>query len=333
MPDAVHLLLFLPITSRVQGRTNGRPDSTNRYLRFAPVHRHVTRPRPHSPWYIGQMRLFLRIFLLLGGGLLATAPVRAGETESGPMTASVPKDVQVAVAANFGAPMRRIAAEFERKTHHSVHIVIAATGTLYAQIENGAPFEILLAADESTPRRLEDEGKGIAGSRFTYALGRLALWSMRPGYVDGGGAVLRQGHFAHMAVANPRLAPYGAAAFEVLRGLGLAETLEPKLVLGENVAQAAQFVATGAAELGFVAWSQVTSPGQPSVGSWWLVPDALYSPIRQGALLLRPGASDPAARALHEYLRSADARDIIRSYGYGLEDDAAPAIPRSLPGR
>jgi molybdate transport system substrate-binding protein len=333
MPDAVHLLLFLPITSRVQGRTNGAPDSTNRYLRFAPVHRHVTPGRPHAPWYIGQVRLFAWIFLLLGGGLLSTAPARAGEAENGAMTVNVPKDVQVAVAANFGAPMRRIAAEFERNTHASVHIVTAATGTLYAQIENGAPFEILIAADESTPRRLEAEGKGISGSRFTYALGRLVLWSIRRGYVDRDGVVLRQGHFAHMAVANPRLAPYGAAAFEVLRGLGLAETLGPKLVLGENVAQTAQFVATGAAELGFVAWSQVTSPGQPSVGSWWLVPDALYSPIRQAAILLRPGASDPAARALHEYLRSPDARDIIRSYGYGLDDDAAPAIPNSRPGR
>jgi molybdate transport system substrate-binding protein len=278
------------------------------------------------------MRLLPWVFMLLGG-VLATTPARADETQIGATTLPAPGDVQVAVAANFGAPMRRLATEFERHSHHGVHIVTAATGTLYAQIENGAPFEILLAADEGTPRRLEAEGKGVPGSRFTYALGRLVLWSARPGYVDGAGAVLRQGHFAHIAVANPRLAPYGAAAFEVLRALGLAETLGPRLVLGENVSQAAQFVVTGAAELGFVALSQVRSPGQAAAGSWWLVPDGLYSPIRQGAVLLRPGAEDPAARALLEYLRSPEARVTIESYGYGLDDDAAPAVPNSVPSR
>ncbi len=234
-------------------------------------------------------------------------------------------DVQVAVAANFDAPMQRIASEFEKELGHRVLIVTAATGALFAQIENGAPFELLLAADEATPRRLESDGRAVAGSRFTYALGRLVLWSSRPDYVDGSGAVLREGRFAHLAVANPALAPYGAAAFEVLRALGLLDPLRAKLVQGESIAQTAQFVASGSAELGFVALSQVASQVQASVGSYWLVPQHLYAPIRQQAVLLRPGASNPAARALFEYLRSAAAKTVIRAFGYGLEEPVPTA--------
>jgi molybdate transport system substrate-binding protein len=243
------------------------------------------------------------LFLAL---LTAAAPVRA-------------TDVQVAVASNFAVPMQHIAAEFAKDTKQNAIVVTGATGTLYAQIRNGAPFEVLLAADAATPRKLETEGLAVPGSIFTYAVGRLVLWSAQPDFVDAAGDVLRRGHFRHVAIANPALAPYGAAAIEVIDALGLADSLRPKLLSGESVAQVAQFVATGNAELGFVALSQVVAPGQAVAGSYWLVPTRLYSPIEQDAVLLQRGATNPAARALCEYLRSTKARDLIRSYGYALE--------------
>jgi molybdate transport system substrate-binding protein len=244
--------------------------------------------------------------LLLFALLTVAAPVRAA-------------DVQVAVATNFAGPMQRIAAEFAKDTKHNAIVVTGATGTLYAQIRNGAPFEVLLAADARTPKKLEAEGLAVPGSTFTYALGRLVLWSAQPDFVDGAGEVLSRGRFQHVAIANPTLAPYGAAAIEVIDALGLSDSLRPKLLSGESVAQVAQFVATGNAELGFVALSQVAAPGQRVVGSYWLVPARLYSPIRQEALLLQRGANNQAARAICEYLKSAKARDLIRSYGYALE--------------
>jgi molybdate transport system substrate-binding protein len=229
------------------------------------------------------------------------------------------KDVQVAVAANFAAPMQHIAAEFAKDTKHDPIVVTGATGTLYAQIRNGAPFEVLLAADAETPKKLVAEGLAVPGSTFTYALGRLVLWGAQPHFVDSAGEVLLRGHFRYIAIANPTLAPYGAAAIEVIDALGLSDSLQPKLLSGESVAQVAQFVATGNAELGFVALSQVVAPGQGVVGSYWLVPTRLYSPIRQDAVLLERGANNPAARALCAYLNSAKARDLIRSFGYALE--------------
>ncbi|MGA7120451.1 MAG: molybdate ABC transporter substrate-binding protein [Polyangiaceae bacterium] len=228
-------------------------------------------------------------------------------------------DVQVAVAANFAAPFQRIAAEFEKETRHHAVVVTGATGVLYAQIRNGGPFEVLLAADTATPKKLESEGLAVQGSRFTYAVGKLVLWSAKPEFVDRGGEVLRKGHFRYLAIANPRLAPYGAAAVEVIDALGLSAALGPKLLTGESIAQAAQFVATGNAELGFVALSQVAVPGQPVTGSYWAVPQRLYSPIRQDAALLQRGASNAAAIALLAYLKSAKAGDLIRAYGYNLE--------------
>lgn len=228
-------------------------------------------------------------------------------------------DVEVAVAANFAAPMQQIALEFARETKHNAVIVTAATGQLYAQIHNGGPFDVFLAADVATPEKLEAEGLAVAGSGFTYALGKLVLWSARPGFVDDAGQVLKAGRFQHLAVANPKLAPYGAAAMQVIDGLGLTDALRSKLVTGESIAQVAQFVATGNAELGFVALSQVGVPGQTAAGSYWLVPAGLYAPIRQEAVLLARGTANPAARALCDYLKSAKARDVIRSYGYGLE--------------
>jgi molybdate transport system substrate-binding protein len=226
-------------------------------------------------------------------------------------------EVHVAVAANFAAPMARIAESFRAATGHVVKVSSGATGKFHSQIVAGAPFELLLAADDATPRRLVDEGHALGSSRFTYATGRLVLWSATPGFVDVQGAVLASGRFAHLAIANPKVAPYGRAAMEVLGARGLADALAPKLVTGESVAQAFQFVATGNAELGFVALSQVQVPGKASTGSAWVVPAAMHAPILQDAVLLKRGESNPAAVALLAYLKSAPARELIGAFGYG----------------
>lgn len=227
-------------------------------------------------------------------------------------------EVQVAVAANFSAPMRQIAAQFEQDTGHKAMLAFGATGKFYAQIQNGAPFEVLLAADDATPARLEQAGQAVPGTRFTYAIGKLVLWSAKAGYVDPNGAVLKAGNFAHLAIGNPKTAPYGAATIETLTKLNYYGRLQSKLVQGENISQAQQFVSTGNAELGFVALSQVWHDGKLSSGSAWIVPSNLYSPIRQDAVILKKGQANPAARALAAYLRSDKAKAIIRSFGYAL---------------
>ena len=227
-------------------------------------------------------------------------------------------EVQVAVAANFTAPMQRIAADFEKETGHKAQLAFGATGKFYAQIKNGAPFEVLLAADDETPGKLARENAAVPDSRFTYAIGTLVLWSSRPGYVDDQGDVLRRGDFAHLAIANPKLAPYGQAAVEAMSALKLNEALTPKLVQGENIGQTFQFVSTGNAELGFIALSQVMKDGKIGEGSAWIVPGNLHQPIRQEAVLLLPGKDRPAAAALLKYLRSEKARTVIRSFGYAL---------------
>ena len=227
-------------------------------------------------------------------------------------------EVQVAVAANFAAPFQKIAADFAAATGHTAVTVVGATGKFHAQVKAGAPFEVLLAADDETPRKLIGEGFAVKGSAFTYAVGKLVLWSAQPGVVDAQGEVLKKGAFAHLAVANPKLAPYGAAAMETLKALGLSEALAPKIVQGENIAQTFQFVSTGNAELGFVALSQVAQPGKPAVGSHWLVPAKYHTPILQDAVLLNKGVGKPAAQALLSYLRSDAAKAVIQSYGYGL---------------
>ncbi len=226
--------------------------------------------------------------------------------------------VQVAVAANFTAPMKVIAAQFERDTGHKVQASYGATGKFYAQIQNGAPFEILLAADDETPAKLEKEGAAVAGTRFTYAIGKLVLWSAQPGLVDAKGEVLAHGNFAHLALANPKLAPYGAAAVEVLNKLKLQDALAPKFVQGENIAQTHQFVVSGAASLGFVAMSQVFEGGKLKSGSAWLIPGAMHAPIRQDALMLPRGKGKLAAEAFMAYLKSGKTQAVIRSYGYDL---------------
>lgn len=225
-------------------------------------------------------------------------------------------DVQVAVAANFSAPMKIIAAEFEKDTGHKAVLSFGATGKFYAQIRNGAPFEVFLAADEDTPAKLEREGAAVRGSRFTYATGRLALWSARPGVVDAQGEVLKNGGFGKLAIAAPKLAPYGAAALETMTRLGVLAALQPRLVTGESIGQAFSFVATGNADLGFVALSQVLESGKLASGSAWIVPETLHSPIRQDAVLLTRGKDSPAARQLMVFLQSDKARAVIRAHGY-----------------
>ncbi|WP_020656929.1 molybdate ABC transporter substrate-binding protein [Massilia niastensis] len=225
-------------------------------------------------------------------------------------------DIQVAVAANFTAPMQKIAAEFEKETGHKARLAFGATGKFYAQISNGAPFGILLSADDDTPARLEREGQAVAGTRFTYAVGRLALWSAKEGYVDARGDVLKAGDYHHLAIANPKTAPYGAAAVTVLNKLGLMARVERKLVQGESIAQAYQFASTGNAELGFVALAQVWRDGKLASGSAWVVPASLHDPILQDAVVLAKGKDNPAARALMAYLKSDKAKAIIRSFGY-----------------
>jgi molybdate transport system substrate-binding protein len=225
-------------------------------------------------------------------------------------------EVQVAVAANFAAPMQKIAASFEHDTGHKAQLAFGSTGKFYAQIRNGAPFEVFLSADNETPARLEKDGLGVAGTRFTYAIGTLVLWSPKPGVVDSQGEVLHKGVFAHIALANPRLAPYGAAAVEVLNKLGIYAALKPKLVEGENIGQAYQFVATRNAELGFVALSQVMKDGKINDGSAWIVPAALHTPIRQDAVILSGAKNNAAALALMNYLKQDKARTIIQAYGY-----------------
>lgn len=225
-------------------------------------------------------------------------------------------EVSVAVAANFLAPMRLIAQAFEQDTGHKVLAAYGATGSLYAQIRQGAPHQVLLAADDSAPKKLEQEGLGVAGTRFTYATGQLALWSRQPGLVDAQGEVLRSGKFHRLAVANPKLAPYGAAALDTLTRLGVLAQVRPKLVQGDNIAQAHQFVDTGNAELGFVALAQVVTPGRPAAGSVWVVPGSFHTPLRQDAILLTTGRDQPAAVALLRYLKSDKALAIMRSFGY-----------------
>lgn len=227
-------------------------------------------------------------------------------------------EIQVAVAANFTAPMKQIAADFEKDTGHKAQLAFGATGKFYAQIKNGAPFEVFLSADDTTPAKLEAEGAAVAGTRFTYATGRLVLWSAKPGYVDDKGEVLKKNEFRHLSIANPKLAPYGAAAVEALTALKLLDTAQAKFVQAENIAQAHQFVATGNAELGFVALSQVMKDGKIADGSGWVVPGSLHQPIKQDAVILDKGKGKPAAEALMTYLKGDRARTVIKSYGYEI---------------
>lgn len=223
-------------------------------------------------------------------------------------------EVAAAVAANFTAPMKEIAAMFEKDSGNRVKLSFGSTGKLYAQIANGAPFDVFLSANDSTPAKMGEEGKGVAGSRFTYAVGKLVLWSAKPGGVDDKGEVLKKGDFAHVAMANPKLAPYGLAAEQAMKKLGVWDKLKDKVVMGDSITQAYQFAATGNAELGFIAKSQLMKEGTP-LGSAWDVPQNLYEPIYQDAILVKPSK---AAEALLAFLKSPKAQEVIKRYGYGL---------------
>ena len=224
-------------------------------------------------------------------------------------------EVNVAVAANFTAPATEIAAAFEKASGDKAVLSFGASGGFYAQIANGAPYQVFLSADAERPQEAEQAGLAVAGSRFTYAVGRLALWSRTPGLVDPAGAVLARGTFAKLAIADPGAAPYGLAAVQTMKKLGLYERLQPKIVQGASIGQALQFVDTGAAELGFVALSQVINQ---KGGSRWLVPETDHEPIVQQAVLLKTGAANPAAKAFLAFLKGPKARTIIEKFGYGV---------------
>lgn len=258
----------------------------------------------HSLFYFGiaKMRIthsFLRAGILCGLAFCA----QAGE-------------VAVAVAANFAAPVQRIAQAFEQETGHKVRLSLGSTGHFYAQIRHGAPYDVLLAADDETPLKLVQEGLAVPDSRFTYAIGRLVLWSQQPDWVDGQGQVLRSGKFQKLAMANPKLAPYGAAAQEVMQRMGVWSALQSRVVQGESIGQAYQFVATQNAPLGFVALSQVWLDGKVREGSAWIVPADWHTPLQQDAVGLVRGRDNAAAQAWMRHLKSDKARAIIRSYGY-----------------
>jgi len=225
-------------------------------------------------------------------------------------------DVPIAVAANFTEPAKDIAAAFEKKTGNHVVMTFGASGAFFSQIEQGAPFEVFLSADAERPTKLEADGFGLKGTRFVYAYGQLVLWSPTPGLVDPQGVVLSRGNFDHLSIADPAAAPYGAAAVETLKKLNLYDKLQPKIVKGASIAQAFAFVQSKAADLGFVALSQVI---KSTGGSEWIVPHDDYTPIDQQAILLKPGAADPAAKAYIDFLKSPEALAIIKSYGYEVK--------------
>jgi len=248
--------------------------------------------------------MMVRLILLLLSGLLNGA-VWSGE-------------VQVAVAANFVEPMKPIATAFEQDTGHKITFSGGATGKFYAQIKNAAPFDVLLSADQSTPDKLVQEKMALTESQFTYAVGKLVLWSADPKLVDDQGQILTSDYFRHLAIASPKQAPYGLAAIETLTSLNLLEKLTPRLVQGESIGQTYAFVATGNAELGFVALSQVWENNKIKSGSVWIVPEKLHRPLRQDAVLLRHGKDNPAALAFLAFLKTETAKKIMRTYGYQM---------------
>ena len=225
-------------------------------------------------------------------------------------------DLYVAVAANFTGPMQQLSPLFKNRSGHQIIGSYGTVGKFFAQIKNEAPFEVFISSDDTTPKRLVKEGLAISESQFTYAIGKLVLYSVQPGRVDGNGNILRQGGFKRLVIANPKMAVYGAAAVEAMKRMGVYEQLQPKLIIGENITQAYQFVASENAELGFVSLSQIYFDGEYSAGSYWLLPCNLYPPLKQDAILLTKGKNNPAARAFLTFLKSQEARNIIRAYGY-----------------
>ena len=240
--------------------------------------------------------------LALAAAVLAFAPVGASAAET-----------QVAVAANFTEPAKEIAAAFKAASGHTAVLSFGSSGQFYAQMSHGAPFEVFLSADADRPLKAEQDGLGVTGTRFTYAVGRLVLYSKTPGLVDGAGAVLNSGKFNKLSIADPTAAPYGTAAVQTLQKLGVYAAVKPKIVMGSSITQAYQFVDTGAAELGFVAYSQVINVAG---GSRWLVPVADHAPIDQQAILLTTGQNNAAAKAFLTFMKGPQAVAIIKKYGY-----------------
>ena len=226
-------------------------------------------------------------------------------------------EVHVAVAANFTAPSKDLAPIFEQKTGHKLVLSFGSTGMFYGQIKNGADYDVLLAADSKTPAKALQEGYGVKGTEFTYAMGKLVLWSSDASKIDGTDAVLRSDKFNKVAVANPKLAPYGLAAYETLKALKLFDAVSPKFVEGDNIGKTFNFVKTANADIGFVALSQVYKDGKVTSGSAWIVPQKLYAPIRQDAVLLKNGKQPEAAKQFLEFLKSDEANKVKEAYGYG----------------
>jgi molybdate transport system substrate-binding protein len=250
-------------------------------------------------------RFFRPIFV---AGLILLAPASWGAA------------TLVAVASDFTKPMTEIAAEFEKATGHTAKLSFGSSGKAFAQIQSGGPFEVYLSASEKYPLELEKSGHSVAGSRFVYAIGKLVLWSAKPGYVDDQGKILKTDGFKHIALADPTHAPYGVVAEDVMKSLGVLDQLRPLFVMGENISQTFQFVSTGNAELGFVAFAQVIdiNTGKIDSGSGWIIPDNQHGPFNQTAVLLKKGAENPAALALVDFLKSPTALAIIEKYGFGL---------------
>lgn len=247
----------------------------------------------------------MRYAILISALLTAISPI-----------SSFADTLKVAVASNFTRAMEEISTRFQQQSGHQLQIAYGSSGKFYAQIQHGAPFQVFLSADQAKPAALIKNGLALADSRFSYAIGALALWSQDEQLVDNKAKVLTTSNFTKLAIANPKLAPYGAAAMQTLTKLGLNNQLQDKLVLGENISQTYQFVVTGNAQLGFVALSQVMAEGTVSKGSFWPVPAELHDPIKQDAVLLKNAENSPVAQAFIEYLQSEEARQIIEKYGY-----------------
>src|SRR5215469_950193 len=266
-----------------------------------PIYRNPSLPRTMRRMFVKSVNALIGLVGLLALSL-GGEPSYAAQTN-------------VAVAANFTDAVKEIAAAFKQKTGHEAVLSFGSSGSLYTQITQDAPFQIMLSADTERPKKLVDDGLGVADSRFTYAIGKLVLWSKNPDLVKGDGT-LKNATFAKLSICDPVAAPYGAAAVETMKSLKLYDTLQPKLVQGANISQAFQFVDTGNAEVGFVAASQLIDRG----GSRWVVPQNLYEPIRQDAVLLKKGAGNEAAVAFMKFLKGPEAHAIIEKYGYAFDN-------------
>ena len=242
--------------------------------------------------------------------LAATAPLFVGAAHAG--------EVKIAVASNFLATMEQLADDFEEETGHTARVSGGSTGKLFAQIQHGAPFDVFFAADVSRPEKLDEAGLIAEGSRFTYAVGQIALWSPEPGVAKDGEKALKEQDFEHLAIANPKTAPYGLAAKHVLEHYGVWDDVVDRTVRGENIGQTFQFVKTGNAEIGFVALSQIHDPNKPVSGDYWLPSQDLYPKVEQQAVILESAADNDAASEFMDFVRSEKAAEVIESYGYAI---------------